>query len=188
MKKLNNIKFLKDLIDSDFLIVNFSNLKIKNIHFLNSRIKLNRENFLDVLDILELNKSLKHIIRLLQFLSKEDLYSIYFWVENNYLTSLLDTFFIDLKKKITLNVKTTMPGYHSLILNKVLLILDNPTQSNCIKTNKKFINNNILLVNKINLTVEKNYYGHYKIFNSLNDLKKIIFLLIILRLVIDKKN
>ena len=84
MKKINNTNFVKDLINSDFLILN------KN------------ENF-KVLNLMELNKELKQFIRLLQLLieTKAPLYII---VENKYTANFIGKFFESFSTKIEIFV------------------------------------------------------------------------------------
>ena len=43
-----------------------------------------------------------------------------------------------------------------------------------------FLRNNIFFVNKINAKKEKNQFGNYKISNEINDIKKVIFLFVLI--------
>jgi len=79
-----NLQFLKDLIDSDFLLLSYNktfSFKIKQI----TSIKHERTFFLD---LLESNKSLKQFIRNLQYLTKGELCLLQIVIKNAYLECL----------------------------------------------------------------------------------------------------
>jgi hypothetical protein len=159
MKKINNTNFVKDLINSDFLILN------KN------------ENF-KVLNLMELNKELKQFIRLLQLLieTKAPLYII---VENKYTANFIGKFFESFSTKIEIFVQTN-------IIKKsekagLLLILEESSFSKNESFFKKLFRNNFFLVNKINSNIEKEFLGYYKIFNDVSDIKKMVFVLTLIR-------
>jgi len=159
MKKINNTNFVKDLINSDFLILN------KN------------ENF-KVLNLMELNKELKQFIRLLQLLieTKAPLYII---VENKHTANFISKFFETFSTKVEIFVQTT-------IIKKsenagLLLILEESAHSKNESFFKKLFRNNFFLVNKINSNIEKEFLGYYKIFNDVSEIKKMVFILTIIR-------
>jgi hypothetical protein len=159
MKKINNTNFVKDLINSDFLILN------KN------------ENF-KVLNLMELNKELKQFIRLLQLLieTKAPLYII---VENKHTANFIIKFFETFSTKVEILVQTN-------IIKKsekagLLLILEESAHSKNESFFKKLFRNNFFLVNKINSNIEKEFLGYYKIFNDVSDIKKMIFILTLIR-------
>lgn len=183
MKTFDKVKILKDLIDSDFLIVNSQNQKNRNQ--LNSGLKISHKENFDVLNGLETNKNLKQFIRLVQSLKKEEIFSLYVWVESKYFSSLFSSLIKECHKNV--RVGTTMPSFQSASLNNLLFVLDQPISNFSDNFSRKFVNNNIFLISKINLKIEKNFFGNYKIYNTLKDLKKIIFISIILRLVISSK-
>jgi len=60
-----------------------------------------------------------------------------------------------------------------------LFLLTQPLHNNK-QLIKKVFDKNIFLINKVNAKLETNNWGTYKIFNDLNDFKKLIFLLILL--------
>ena len=97
MVKNLNTTFLKSLIDSDFAIIPSS----KNQNHLKSKIKINSLYKFNILNILELNKTLKQFSRLLLFLKqqKKTDYCIYILVEDKYLNVLLTTIFQELSIK-----------------------------------------------------------------------------------------
>ena len=50
----------------------------------------------------------------------------------------------------------------------------------------KFLDNNVFLINNINSNLEKKSINTYKIYNRLNDFKKIIFLVILMNKIFKK--
>jgi hypothetical protein len=68
----------------------------------------------------------------------------------------------------------------------MLMLLNEPI-NNKETAFKRLFDKNIFLVNKINSRLEKNNWGTYKIFNELNDFKKIIFLLIVIHQTLNTK-
>ena len=162
MLKIKSTNLLKELIDSDFLII--KDLKT-----------------LSVLNLIELNKEIKQFIRLLQFLidTKAPLYII---VENKYTSVFINNFFenfptkIDVIVQINIVKKTQKAG--------LLLILE---ESNVLKKDvlfKKLFRNDFFLVNKVNRCLEKEFLGFYKIFNDVTEIKKLAFILNLIRNII----
>lgn len=183
IKKLNTT-FLKSLIDSDFAIISSS----KNQNHLKSKTKINSLYNFNILDILELNKTLKQFSRLLLFLKQQQKDScIYILVEDKYLNVFLTTVFQGLALKLPIVVSETLP----LIKpndNKtnVMLVLGGLSYNykNLIE-NKLFLNK-VFLINKFNTKSENDFNGVYKIYNDINDFKKIIFLVILMSKVLNK--
>ena len=176
-----NLKFLKNIITSDFLIVNpvflkqkTAPLKIKT-HFAKAEIQGN-------LDVLTLNRSLKQFVRTLQFLNKKPgTFSIY--TKKIVYSNILLRFLADLvsKKRVSINNIITTSASVSYYRRKVDIAV---LFDYCFAVGanlKKFQNNNCYLVNSINLLQNYNNFGFYKIFNDLISLKKRLFLTIILR-------
>lgn len=189
MQKLKNTKFLLDLINSDFLIVNSSKRKEKNKLLL--QVNFNSFQNLNVLNLLHTNKSLKQFIYFLKKLHDFDNSSIYIWVEDTFVIDFLKQIFFKSNPSVKIDIGTTPP---SLKQNqndlRFILILGTPSNySNKTLLQNLFKNKNFLIT-KINYQVEKNYFGYYKIFNDLSDLKKIIFICSIIDQILNyqKKN
>jgi len=185
MVKNLNTTFLKALIDSDFAVVSSS----KNSNQLKSKIKINSLYNFNILNILELNKTLKQFSRLLFFLKQQKTsdYCIYILVEDKYLNVLLTTIFQELSIKLPIIVSETLPiiKSNSDKIN-VMLILGNLSYNYKNFVENKLFNNKIFLVNKFNTKSEKVFNGIYKIYNDINDFKKIIFLVILMSKVLNK--
>lgn len=159
MIKIKSTIFVKELIDSDFLIV--KSLKT-----------------LGVLNLMELNKEVKQFIRLLQFLieTKAPLYII---VESKHVVTFINNFFENFPTKINIVVQTN-------IVKKtqkagLLLILEESTSIKNEVLFKKLFRNEFFLVSKINFNTEKEFLGIYKIFNQITEIKKLVFILTLIR-------
>lgn len=178
MNKALNSKFIKQLIDSDFLFSK-SSLTKKGLY---SNISIDSKNQLNILDIFKLNTSLKQFMRILQLLKSNKNFCIHIWCNNNYFLELINKFILDFSMTDIVSTSDVFPTINSSN-NKTefLFILGKPW----IEKHEKLICNkilqsNIFLVNKFNLNIEKQSSGIYKIQNDLYDYKKLILLLVLI--------
>ena len=186
MQKYKNTLFLKNIIDADFLFINSSRKK-KNS---NSNFFFKSQN-LEILNLLNLNKSLKQFIRCLKNISSYTKSSIYIWVEDSFMIELIEKILIKTQTLIKIEVKTTAPLLKEDVNSfKLILILGTPFNCSNKIVLQNLFKNNIFLINKMNIRLERNLFGCYKIFNDLSDIKKIIFLCSIIHQVLSyqKKN
>jgi len=171
---------LKNLIDSDFLI-----LQSKNQLF-NSRythLKYNSYKTIApflVMDPIEIIKELKQTIRILQFLRKQNKKMLTFYSENQDQIDFVKSFF-DKNNSFSHPISFRTKCFHYKTLKKtsqVHFILGN--FFNFALINKLFSSNSIL-INKINYNREIHNLGTYKIHNDLANFKKLTFLIILLK-------
>ena len=169
--------FLKSLIESDFLLVDQKSKKdLRHIKSFNK----NKDSSLLFLDPLETVKTVKQLIRLLQFLKKQNSSVLHLLVENKQYLELAETFFKPTQtNSLPVLVKENLPSKSFSSNTLQLLILLNFSLNNKETTFKRIFDKNIFLINKINAKFEKNNWGTYKIYNDLSDFKKLVFLLII---------
>lgn len=187
MQKFKNTNFLKDLIDSDFSVINLSDKKKQTNSKL--RLKLDISKNLEILNVLDLNKNLKQFIRSIQELTKNSNSSIYIWVEHFSTVELLEQLFEKINISTKIEIKTTAPSFKENSKSiKLVLILGIPLNCSIKDISYNLFKNNIFLLNKINFQIENNLYGSYKIFNDLNDLKKILFLTVIINQILINSN
>jgi hypothetical protein len=183
---MTNNKIMEDILTSDFLIINNKNenkLKNKNSDF----------NFF-VLDLLETNKMLKQLIRLLQNLKQDKKNILYLLFENSYYSLLFDKLLLNDKEEY--NIKIKLYEFNKYLyktdydenFSNLLLVLGQPYKASDFIMVKKFFMNKIFLINKINSEEEKFNYIIYKIFNDIKDLKKFIFIYIIIKQILKKIN
>lgn len=174
-KKTIQKALLKSLLLSDFLFVNNTS-SLKN-PFIQNQLLL-KKNIVIQLTLIDLLKNLKQFLRLIQYLKKIKNNNLYFCLGNSFRLELLQKVF----------------SIYSLNTN-VFLTLDVPENINLIQTNSlNFLChlNDVLLENKnlfkmltirhfflnqkINLSLNKKDFSSYKIYNDLNDFKKIVFI------------
>jgi hypothetical protein len=185
-KKKNFLNFFYSLINSDFLLLEKKN-KIKTNRFLKSNLKLlnSKKSSFSLLNFFELIKSLKQFIRILQFFkntkspvllldfnNKQFLKIAGLFIKQN--TSLLPITFK--KKTFFFNEKSPF----GVFLDKNFL-----NNKNLVKN---LVYSNIFIIIQINSFVNSLNNSSYKIFNSFNTLKKLIFLLVLIKKIYIKKN
>ena len=184
LKNFNNT-FLKSLIDSDFAVLPFS----KNQNHLNSKLKINSLYQFSILNLLELNKTLKQFSRLLLFLKqqKKKDYFIYILVEDKYLNALITTIFHEFSINLPISISETLPIIKaSSDKVNVMLVLGNISYNSKNFLDNKLFFNKIFLINKFNTKMDTNFDGSYKIYNDIKDFKKIIFLVILMLKILNK--
>jgi hypothetical protein len=176
-KKLNHL-LLNSLIESDFLL--FKNYYfLKNINALNV-FNVTNKNYVTILNPLEALKTLKQFIRLIQFFKKRKNPILNFFVQNRAQKSIIHNFI--LFNKLILKFKTS---FKFLVLkenkiNSQLLLSLNQSLSKNLNLYKTLINEHIFLIQEINPNLNEKNLGLYKMYNSVSDYKKLLFLLIIL--------
>ena len=179
-----NISFLKNLIESDFSIINFDNNISKN--HVNSILKLDKKNSIFSLELFQLTKDLKQFIRILQFLKSKKNKHIYVYIDKIQLELFQKTINeLFLKKNFTIKSDSFYKEdfYKNIKSIRLLLMLKDFLNKNLLN---KFLENNVFLINSINSSLEKKSINTYKIYNKLNDFKKIIFLVILINKVLKK--
>jgi len=184
MKKKNNFLFMKHLVDSDFLLTEQS-LR-KSSRYVKSTFQLPLESKMPfVLDPIELVKSLKQFARLLQFLKKQKHPFLHLLVKNKQYIHFLDFFIKKSTNCLPIAIKNKFFDTKLQKMSQMLMLLD---QSLCNdpKLFKRIVYSNIFLINKINSKLEQNSLGTYKVYNDLSNLKKLTFLLALLRQIYQK--
>lgn len=170
MKKLKT-SLVKHVIKTDFFIL--EKKKLKNIKI----VKLTSNKDVNVLDIVELNFSLKQFIRVLQFVKKLKLL-LNIFISNKQFVKLIENF---LKNNLnSLN--------NTITLNKMLekkLKKNYYSQFDLLLDSKNILQNKFFIF-QVNSIIEHFDQGKYKIFNSLDSFKKLVFFLSIFYNVLKK--
>jgi hypothetical protein len=183
-EKSFNDKFLKQLIDSDFVFSKSHTTK-ENLKMFNSSIKYQNKDQFHILNIFRLNTSLKQFIRLLQFLTKNKPFIIYILCENFYYLRLTKKLVKKLGIQDYFYISSTYPQYGGDPTKlKLVFFLGDIEMSNNFFL--KLDEEETFLIMKYNLKVEKKLFGMYKIQNELDDYKKLVLLLIIMKKVIKE--
>jgi len=176
---------LTSIINSDFLILDQP--ANKNLRHIKSLVHYKTLN-LSSLDLFELVKSVKQLIRSLTFLSKSEQKFLHVWIENKQYIRILNLFFDNNLTNLNVFVKgsLTQTQCHKTV-NQLLLLLTTPLKNDT-KLLKRIFQKDIFLVTKINAKLEKKNWGAYKIYNDLQNFKKFIFLIVVLDLIFNTNN
>jgi hypothetical protein len=186
MKNILNLAFYKSIINSDFSLLSFNSKK--NLNCIKADIQINSYNRLKTLDILQLVKSCKQFIRILQFVQSQKDYEINIIVLNKQYFYLLKNYLIEFPVLGKINFyylnntskkKSNSVSLDIFIGNSKLEVYKNQVKSAV--TNKTF------LFQIINPKIELSQVGTYKIYNDTGDFKKIVFLINLLNLVFKNK-
>jgi hypothetical protein len=182
-------KDIKDLLLSNIITSDFLLLDKNSPSFLRytNFIAKHKQTHLTALDIFQLIKSLKQLIRSLQFISRSQQKFLQILVENKQYTRILNLFLKNAPTSLQFLIKNafiTKPCYKSV--NQLLLLLNYPLKNN-VKVLRNIVQNDIFLIHKINTKVEQNDWGSYKLYNDLNDFKKFLFVVILLDILLNTK-
>ena len=176
LKKKTNL--LKDLVDSDFFLEKSTNTK--------SSFLIAKKNVFCVSNLLELNKEIKQFVSLLLYLKSNKSFSLYIIVENSNLVEFWKNLLKDFCSTCFVFISTNLPTSKNLGCNLVLFI-GNYTSFLYKHSLKSLQNNSFFLAIKINSIFQQNFEGSYKIKNSVDTYKNIIFLSSIIRKCLNSK-
>ena len=185
---MNNTKLksllLKGIIDSDFLFLNQKSgkpLSHTKFHSKHKQVDITSLNLFETL------KSLKQLVRSLKFIADTDNKILHIWLQNKQYLYILDLLLNKIVWDVDLSIKNSLVRNSSNKLKtQLLFLLDFPLKNNK-KNIKRIFNEHIFLINKVNLKLEKNNWGSYKLYNNLENFKKFLFLFIIIDLVLNNK-
>jgi len=179
--------FIQELLDSEFAFAKTRNKTLK-LNSVNSKIDFKKKNQFQILDLFELNTSLKQLIRILFSLKysktayKSD-FVVYIWCLNPFILNLANSFISEYNLShvvLTLNKFPSLTYAQDSRKKKHLFVLGDPwTQQPKNILDSYIISNKIFLVSTLNFKWERHEPGFYKIQNNLEDYKKLLVLLII---------
>lgn len=170
MRKYLNSRFVKNIIDVDFLFLEKKQNVFSNWEMINTK----------VLNIFEVNESLKQLINLLYFLRSKKNFSIYIWSSDKILNEMILKFFPYSHFDNIIFVSRDFP----VILNKenkarLLLVFGTPFSGGHKTFVQKAFINGFRFVYEINLRFDTLSMGSYKLHNCLENYKKLLFVVII---------
>jgi hypothetical protein len=178
MKKYSKgFEFVKDLIESDFLILDQASFNLKR-----------KTSYTDVL---ETSRSLKHIVRTVQLLKKEELFRLFIWVEDNFLFDLAKEILI--RQEYNRHLFITSQDFPGEKKEKASFILGK-TELNLNGYYKKLVSSKVFLLNSIDSNFKNSgalLLGNYISYVNLGDIKKLIFILVLINntlINLDEKN
>jgi len=185
MKKALNLSLYKSLIESDFTLLN--NVSSKHNPYVQQSVCLTNDST-STLNLLEAVKSIKQLIRMVQFLKKQKLPRLHILVENTQHYFLLKEFLLNYPTKFSIDLQNNF-FLKTKAKKDSTEMLFSFEQQNSISENRllrRLLLKKIFLINKVNSRIEINNKGTYKIYNDLFDFKKIIFLIILFHESINK--
>lgn len=193
-KKFENI-FIHELLDSEFAFAK-TRTKTSGLTSLNSIINFKKSNQFQILDLFELNTSLKQLIRILfslkysKFLYRSK-FLIYIWCENTFILELVESFIQEYNIVKYIKTCSSFPvTTHAKNTKKkqFLFVLGDPWLHQPKRMVDSYIlSNEICLVGTLNFKNERHEPGFYKIQNDLSDYKKLIVILIIIESIVNHK-
>jgi len=182
MKK--KLLFLKNIVNSDFSVV-----RAKGLAKISAPIKTtfgcNKVQECAHLNLHVLNKSLKQFLRIVQYLKKRRQSTLTIYSKDLYFCKLLIKLLGTSPLKTRIFIKNSLKKIEKT-KNKRNLILLLDVEFGDTEVLKKFTENSFFLINKINITHEMINFGTFKIFNDVKELKKIIFLIILIKKILNK--
>ena len=181
--KIKNL-LLKSVVNSDFVFLeSFTNKDLRHIKY-----KLNSQGLkVSSLDLFETLKSLKQLIRSLKFLANQKSNILHIWFEKKQYVRIIDSLINTRTLKSALSIKSPFTQIPKNVYKNHLLFLLNEPIKNDKQKLKQLLNEKIFLINKVNLKLEKNNWGSYKIYNEVNSFKKFLFLFIVIDLIFKNK-
>ena len=168
-------KLFQSLVQSDFCLL--QNKSLRQVSLVHSAIKLNSSKWITSLNLLEVSKSLKQLIRLFQFLKSQKNGKLLLWVDNKQHQHLLNELLQNSKQNHLFQVELDLFRNKAFTNTFQVLIALNQILTANKKTLKYLFEQDILLVTKINNLIETNNLTTYKIYNDLSDFKKFVFLI-----------
>ena len=175
-----NLDFFYSLVNSDFSIIENSNIRANNrlIKF-NLKKSNKKKEFFSLLNFFELQKTLKQFIRILQFFKNCKSPLLLLNIKNKQFLKISNFYFKTNQNILPITFKSDILLLKNLSLFALLVeensILDNQNSL------KNLIESKIYIINQINSFIESQNNSFYKIFNTFENSKKLIFLLILFK-------
>ena len=173
-----------NLIIFDFIFL--SNYTKSSSNFIFKKYQASKKLYIVRLAIFELLKSIKRFLRSFQFFNKWDkkITFLHICIDNLDYINFLNILFEKYNLNTTLNINILLPRVNLKSKElKSILILDKLLSNNDYKS----LNfNQFFLVNEINSFSNLNNCGVYKIYNNVNEFKKLMFLGVFLLQIIKK--
>jgi hypothetical protein len=186
MEKRFSTDLIEHLIDYNFLFIKtkldekkYNRTIKKQIEFIT---KTKKES-VKILEIDQLVKNLKQLIRTFQFLKQNKRHNIHLDVSDIYIEKIIKMF-LNRNKKVLDKINLKNIYKEKALKNTLNCIIRLNTKS----VTEKLLNKNYYLIHDINSTINRNNFGTYKIFNNLNEWKKLIFFFMIIKKNYKKKN
>jgi hypothetical protein len=183
-KRVNSILF-RSILETEFFLLS-SNLK-KKINNSNLGISSNRRGTYG-LDMFELVKNLKQLIRILQFLNEQKAKSLVLCSSNKSVIGFLHLYHKELNLEGFVTIQNDYTRVDSTSKSTPALLLFEESLKNNLGGLSKLLEKNVLLISKINSKIELKNFGTYKTYNDVSNYKKLAFVVTLLHQVFIQKN
>lgn len=179
MKK--NLLFLKNIVSSDFSVVRSN---VLNLNRVSAAVKttygFNKSQDYIHLDLLVLNKSLKQFLRAVRYLKTKKRSTLTIYIKDLHFCNLLIKLLGNSELKTRVFIKSSLKKIEKTTAKRnLLLLLD--AEFACTAALKQFTENSFFLIHKINTSSETTNSGVFKLFNDVKELKKMIFLVLLIK-------
>ena len=179
LKKTNYL--IKDLIQSDFFILNYSFYKLKKIS--NDYFEKN----VNLYSLLSLNKEVKQFINLLFFLKNKKSH-VYIVTEKKEIILLIKKFLLVKSKNVKIFLGNTTPLFKRFpVITFIILWGDSDYVYNLKKKLQSLIFRNFFFFLNINSS-KTNYFDFYKVHSEVENLKNSVFLILLIRKILNNNN
>lgn len=186
MHKKINLLLFKHLVESEFLILSndLSSSKHKAQFGINSNRSDRKISF--SLDVFELVKTLKQLVRILQFLGQQTNKKLNVCSSTRYIASFLKLYQKEYATKSFITVQENSSDIKNFYKGVQSFIVLEESHNTTIPAIKRLVEENILIISKINSRLESNHNGTYKIHNDLFNYKKLTFLVALINTILKK--
>jgi hypothetical protein len=188
LKKQINLNLINSIINSDFFLLRGLNGNKKTNH-LDKQAFLKSSQRISSLNILELVKTIKQFIRLLQFLKNQNDFCLTLNVENKQNFLILKDFLIDYKLTNNIKIYNTFSSRENAKNDdsvEMFLLLGNFFNLTDKRILTRLNSNGIFLISNVNTKITNNNLFCYRIYNDLFDFKKLIFLIVLISQILKK--
>lgn len=163
MKTNPKVVFSKDLIESDFLLLDTKKNRV-----------------LKVADVLKTSIELKQLVRKLQFLQQNQIQDLFVLLQNRYQLAITAHCLGDVP---LIKPLVALPGA-VLDRESSLIVLDSLLSMETSGALSTFLDKKIFLISSVSLRANKNSF--YRLTNIINNNKKLVFLLLIIRNIVGR--
>jgi hypothetical protein len=185
MKIIKQQKLLSSILSSDILYFTANSSK-KNSNFFSNKIELKNKTQYLLLNVVLFLQSVKQVIRLLQYHLKHYKNFLQVITSNTLYNEILEQVSKNFNSKDgKINVRNKLD---SKLNSKVVAYIGSDIAQDLQRLITKTFNSNINSILLINSDFNKNVFGNYKLFTSVNNYKKLVFLIVIILLAQTNSN
>jgi len=185
MKIIKQQKLLSSILSSDILYFTANSSK-KNSNFFSNKIELKNKSQYLLLNVVLFLQSIKQIIRLLQYHLKYYKNFLQIITSNTLYNEILEQVSKNYNNKDgKINVRNKLDNK---LNSKIVAYIGSDVAQDLQRLIKKTFNSNINSILLINSDFNKNVFGNYKLFTSVNNYKKLVFLIVIILLAQTNSN